>query len=135
MDFGFSDETLALQETARRFAREEIVPIAPQYDQSGEFPRDVIQKAWELGLSSVSIPEPYGGSGLDMVNSCVITEELAWATNFSGILSAPVFWSTLLMFHPLILMIRSMHIIPSTKSLPYMIKSLYKSPNLLYSTR
>jgi len=78
MDFGFSDESLVLQETARRFAREEIAPIAPQYDQSGEFPREVIQKAWELGLSSVSIPEPYGGAGLDMVNSCIITEELAW---------------------------------------------------------
>jgi acyl-CoA dehydrogenase len=78
MDFGFSDETLVLQETARRFAREEIVPIAPQYDQSGDFPREVIRKAWDLGLSSVSIPEAYGGAGLDMVNSCVITEELAW---------------------------------------------------------
>ena len=78
MDFGLSDESLVLQETARRFAQEEIAPIAAQYDQSGEFPREVIQKAWELGLSSVSVPEAYGGAELDMVNSCVITEELAW---------------------------------------------------------
>ncbi len=78
MHFGFSDETLVLQETARRFAQEEIAPRAAEYDQSGEFPREVIQKAWELGLSSVMIPEEYGGAELDLVNSCVVTEELAW---------------------------------------------------------
>ena len=78
MHFGFSDETLALQETARRFAQEEIAPIAAKYDESGEFPREVIEKAWDLGLSSVLIPEVYGGSELDLVSSCVITEELAW---------------------------------------------------------
>jgi len=78
MDFGFSDETLMLQETARRFAREEIAPVAAEYDQSAEFPRAVIEKAWSLGLSSVMIPEIYGGAELDLVSNCVVTEELAW---------------------------------------------------------
>ena len=48
MDFRLSDEQLALQETARRFAQSEIAPIAAQYDQSGEFPRDVIRMASDL---------------------------------------------------------------------------------------
>ena len=56
MDFGLSDEQLALQGTARRFAREQVAPVAAQYDRTAEFPREVIRKAWELGLSSTLIP-------------------------------------------------------------------------------
>jgi len=78
MDFSLSDEQMALQETARRYAQTEIAPIASQYDQSGEFPRDVIEKAWQLGLSSTVIPEEYGGVGLTVLDSCLVTEELSW---------------------------------------------------------
>ena len=63
MDFSLNDEQLALQETARRFAQQEIAPQAARYDQIGEFPTEIIRKAWELGLSSVSIPAEYGGVG------------------------------------------------------------------------
>jgi alkylation response protein AidB-like acyl-CoA dehydrogenase len=45
MHFALSDEQLALQETARRFAREEIAPVAAEFDQSNAFPREIIQKA------------------------------------------------------------------------------------------
>ena len=78
MDFSLSDEQLALQETARRFAREEIAPVAAAHDQSGEFPRAVIQHAWELGLASTAIPTEYGGVGLSLVDTCLVTEEIAW---------------------------------------------------------
>jgi len=78
MDFTLSDEQLALQETARRFAQTEIAPAAAQYDQSGEFPMEIMKKAWETGLSSVSIPEAYGGVGLSLFDSCLVVEELAW---------------------------------------------------------
>ena len=78
MEMGLSDEQLALQGTARRFALEEVAPIAADFDQSGEFPRGVIEKAWSLGLSSTGIPEEYGGVGLSSVDSCLITEEISW---------------------------------------------------------
>jgi acyl-CoA dehydrogenase len=78
MEFGLTDEQQVLQDAARRFAREKIAPIAPEYDQSGEFPRDVIEEAWKLGLSSTAIPPEYGGLGLPSVDSCLVTEELAW---------------------------------------------------------
>jgi acyl-CoA dehydrogenase len=78
MDFGLSDEQLALQATARRFAREEVAPIAAHHDRTGEFPREVIRKAWELGLASTVIPPEYGGVGLSSVDSCIVTEEIAW---------------------------------------------------------
>ena len=84
MHFGLTDEQLVLQEAARRFAVEEVAPVAAQYDQSGEFPRALIQKAWELGLSSTAIPPEYGGVGLSSVDTCIITEEVAWGCSGIG---------------------------------------------------
>jgi acyl-CoA dehydrogenase len=78
MDFGLSDDQLALQETARRFAREEIAPVAAQYDQSGEFPAQIMERAFGLGLSSTCIPGELGGVGLSALEAALITEELAW---------------------------------------------------------
>ena len=78
MDFTLTDEQVALQDTARRFARDEIAPVAAEYDQSGEFPHEIMKKAWELGLSSLSIPHEYDGVGLSLLDSCLVVEELAW---------------------------------------------------------
>ncbi|HBZ71024.1 MAG TPA: acyl-CoA dehydrogenase [Deltaproteobacteria bacterium] len=84
MEFALTDEQLALQATARRFAESEIAPAAAHYDQTGEFPREIIRKAWELGLSSTCIPSEYGGVGLSAVESCLITEEIAWGCSGMG---------------------------------------------------
>jgi acyl-CoA dehydrogenase len=84
MEFALTDEQLALQDTARRFAESEIAPAAAHYDQTGEFPREIIRKAWELGLSSTCIPSEYGGVGLCVVESCLVTEEIAWGCSGMG---------------------------------------------------
>ncbi|XP_070504938.1 medium-chain specific acyl-CoA dehydrogenase, mitochondrial-like [Chironomus tepperi] len=76
--FGLSDEQKELQSLARKFAREEIAPVAAKYDQSGEYPWDLLKKAWELGLINHGIPEHCGGHNLGVFNSCLIVEELAW---------------------------------------------------------
>ena len=78
MDFRLSDEQLALQATARRFAEQEIKPIAAAHDQSGEMPMGVMRKAWELGLSCTSLPAEYGGVGLSALDSALVVEQLAW---------------------------------------------------------
>ncbi len=78
MDFQLSDEQQLLRETARRFSRDEMAPVAGHYDQSGEFPREIIRKAWELGLVSTCIPEENGGLGLPILDQCLIVEELSW---------------------------------------------------------
>jgi acyl-CoA dehydrogenase len=78
MDFRLSDEQLALQEAARRFAQEEIKPIAAAHDQSGEMPMGVMRKAWELGLSHTYIPAEHGGVGLGALDAAIVIEELAW---------------------------------------------------------
>jgi acyl-CoA dehydrogenase len=77
MDFELDDDLLALQQTARRFANEEIIPVAAKYDVSGEFPREILDKAWQLGLSHTFIPEEYGGVGLSILGSCVAVEEVS----------------------------------------------------------
>ncbi len=77
MEFALDDELLALQATARRFADEEVSPVAAEYDRTAEFPRAVIEKAWELGLSSTCIPPEFGGLGLSILGSCVIVEEVS----------------------------------------------------------
>jgi acyl-CoA dehydrogenase len=84
MEFGLSDEQLALRDTARRFAREEIAPVAGKYDENSEFPREIIQKAWELGLASTVIPQEHGGLELSSIDSCLITEEIAWGCSGMG---------------------------------------------------
>jgi acyl-CoA dehydrogenase len=77
--FGLTDEQQALQDTARRYAREEVAPVAAEHDRSGEFPRALIGKAWELGLVNCVVPETWGGVGLSKLDSCVVIEEIAWA--------------------------------------------------------
>ncbi|XP_047523885.1 probable medium-chain specific acyl-CoA dehydrogenase, mitochondrial isoform X3 [Pieris napi] len=76
--FELSDEQKALQELARKFTREEITPVAAQYDKSGEYPWPIVKKAWELGLMNGHIPEHCGGLGLGVMESCIVCEELAF---------------------------------------------------------
>jgi acyl-CoA dehydrogenase len=77
MDFGLDDDLVSLQQTAKRFADEEVIPVAAQYDVSGEFPYEILRKAWELGLSHMLIPESVGGVGLSLVGACVAVEEIS----------------------------------------------------------
>ncbi|XP_013868474.1 medium-chain specific acyl-CoA dehydrogenase, mitochondrial [Austrofundulus limnaeus] len=77
--FELTDQQKEFQQLARKFAREEMIPVAPAYDRSGEYPFPIIKKAWELGLVNGHIPQEYGGMGLPIFDSCLITEELAYA--------------------------------------------------------
>lgn len=76
--FTLTEEQKLLQQMAREFARNEIIPVAKEYDKSHQFPWPVIRKAQELGLTTMTIPKTYGGSGLSMLDECIVTEELAY---------------------------------------------------------
>lgn len=78
MDFQLTDSQRALQETARKYAREVIRPKAAHYDETAEFPRDLIAAAHELGLVNLGAPAEYGGSGLTHLEQVIVCEELAW---------------------------------------------------------
>src|SRR6516162_4200921 len=78
MDFGVTETQQALQETARKFAREVIRPKAAHYDEISEFPRDLISTGYELGLMNMTIPPELGGTGLSHFEQALVAEELAW---------------------------------------------------------
>uniref|UniRef100_A0A646QIM5 Medium-chain specific acyl-CoA dehydrogenase, mitochondrial n=1 Tax=Hemiscolopendra marginata TaxID=943146 RepID=A0A646QIM5_9MYRI len=78
ISFALSDEQRQMQETARKFARDEIIPKAADYDKSGEYPWDLIKKAWNLGLLNSHIPPEYGGIGASNFDACLVTEEIAY---------------------------------------------------------
>jgi len=77
VDFQLTEEELARQELARKFAESEMKPVAAKYDQSHEFAWDVIKKAFQAGFLSCSIPSEYGGGGLGALDTAVVSEELA----------------------------------------------------------
>lgn len=77
MDFELDDVLLNLQQTARRFAEEEIMPIAAACDVTGDHPTEVLKKAWEIGLSHTCIGEAYGGVDISVLGACVGVEELS----------------------------------------------------------
>ena len=79
MDFTLTENQLLIQSAARDFAAREIAPVAAQFDTSGEFPRDNVRKAGELGFMGVEVPEEYGGAGLDTVCYVLMMEEIAYA--------------------------------------------------------
>ncbi|MGA7923200.1 MAG: acyl-CoA dehydrogenase family protein [Thermoplasmata archaeon] len=78
-DFSLSPEQESLRDLARKFARTEMLPKAAECDREGTFPEDIYRKAWELGLMNLNVPAEYGGSGLHLVEQCLIVEELAHA--------------------------------------------------------
>lgn len=73
-----TDEQREIQELARKFAREEILPKAQHHDETGEFPWDIVKKAHGLGLMNGHIPADCGGMGLGVFDTCLVTEELAF---------------------------------------------------------
>ncbi|MFQ6014421.1 MAG: acyl-CoA dehydrogenase family protein [Anaerolineae bacterium] len=79
IDFSLNEEQEALRQLAREFAQKEVAPVASHYDQTGEFPWEILKKAHEIGLMNLTVPEEYGGGGLGTLEDCLVTEELAAA--------------------------------------------------------
>lgn len=79
IDLILSEDSRQFQELTRNFAQKEIAPEAHRYDHSGTFPENIFSEAAELGLTSVLLPEEYGGLGLSLSDACVIVEEVAVA--------------------------------------------------------
>lgn len=55
-----SDTQREMYDTAQKFAREEIIPVAAQYDKTGDYPWPIVKKAWELGLMNTHVPQHCG---------------------------------------------------------------------------
>jgi len=97
IDFTLTDEELAIREMAHDFAEKEMRPVAWEYDRDATWPKEIIEKAWGLGLMNSHLPEAYGGPGLSYLDGCIIEEEIAWgcsgigtSLSCNGLATAPV---------------------------------------------
>jgi alkylation response protein AidB-like acyl-CoA dehydrogenase len=93
-----TDEQRAITEMVHQFADEQILPNAEHYDHEDEFPEPIVEQMKELGLFGVTIPEEYGGMGLDLTTYALIVEELSrgWIS-ISGVINTHFIGSYLLM--------------------------------------
>src|ERR1051325_5723241 len=91
-------EQKAICEMVHQFADEQIIPNAEHYDHEDEFPEPIVEQMKELGLFGVTIPEEYGGMGLDLTTYAMIVEELSrgWIS-ISGVVNTHFIGSYLLM--------------------------------------
>ncbi|KAK9300719.1 hypothetical protein QLX08_006681 [Tetragonisca angustula] len=96
-NFELNDMQREMQELARKFTKEEIIPVAAEYDRSGKYPWDIVKKAWSLGLLNKHIPEHCGGMNVGIFDGCLVGEEFSYgctgigtALEGSGLGQAPV---------------------------------------------
>ena len=76
MDLDFHEEQKMIQETIRKFANEEIAPVASENDKKAQFPMDIFKKLADLGFMGTPIPEEYGGAGFDYISHAIVAEEI-----------------------------------------------------------
>src|SRR6266446_1796656 len=87
-------------ETVRRFVAKEVAPVASALEREYRWPAEIVEQMRELGLFGVTIPESYGGLGLDLLTYVGIIEELAYGwMSLTGIVNTHTMVATLLMHH------------------------------------
>jgi alkylation response protein AidB-like acyl-CoA dehydrogenase len=93
-----TDEQRAICDMVRQFADEQIIPNAEHFDHEDSFPEEIVEQMKQLGLFGVTIPEEYGGMGLDLTTYVMIVEELSrgWIS-ISGVINTHFIGSYLLM--------------------------------------
>jgi alkylation response protein AidB-like acyl-CoA dehydrogenase len=79
-----SEEHEMLRQAAREFAQNEIVPIAAEHDETGEFPLETIRKMGKMGFMGIEVPEEYGGAGMDTLAYVLALEEICKADAAHG---------------------------------------------------
>ena len=77
MDFEIPEELKIMQSTVRRFVEQEIMPISLKIEEDDRIPEPVVEKMRQMGLFGMSIPEEYGGLGLNTLGECVVYEEIS----------------------------------------------------------
>lgn len=76
-EFDFSEDQRALIDLARRFSTDRILPVASEFDEKSSFPAEILREGQKLGLMNLTLPDDAGGSGLGVLETCLIIEEIA----------------------------------------------------------
>lgn len=85
MKFELTEDHKMIQDMARKFAKEEILPKAAHYDEAEEFPAEHLPKMKELGFMGMMIDPKYGGSGMDMLSYVLVLEQISAACASTGV--------------------------------------------------
>jgi len=86
VNLGLTTEHQLLQKSVREFAESEVKPHARELDETGRFPRETFQKAAELGLTGIAVPESEGGAGFDHVSYAIVIEEISRCCASTGVI-------------------------------------------------
>jgi butyryl-CoA dehydrogenase len=86
LNLELTEEQQLLQKSVREFAEAEVKPLAKENDETGKFPRGLFQKAAELGLTGVAIPEAEGGAGMDHISYSIVVEEISRVCASTGVI-------------------------------------------------
>ncbi|TOH50136.1 acyl-CoA dehydrogenase [Vibrio parahaemolyticus] len=77
MDFELNEDQRAFADTAQQFSLERLAPMAAEWDEKKNFPKDVLREAGELGFLSLYTPEAHGGLGLSRLDASIVFEQLS----------------------------------------------------------
>jgi butyryl-CoA dehydrogenase len=84
--------------TIRKFVQREVIPVAPELERTDTFPAEIVAQMRDLGLFGITIPEEYGGLGLDLLTYIGVIEELAYGwMSLTGIVNTHTMAATLIM--------------------------------------
>jgi butyryl-CoA dehydrogenase len=87
-------------DTVRRFVAREVIPVASEFEHEDRFPTDIVEQMRQLGLFGVTIPEAYGGLGLDLLTYVGVIEELAYGwMSLTGVVNTHTMAATLILTH------------------------------------
>ena len=95
-DFGFDAEHQVIFDTAYRYAREHLYPLAPRMDREDWFPEEAFRALGAQGLLGVTVPPAFGGAGLGVLAQCFVCEAISyWNHAFAAsMLASGVSWSS-----------------------------------------
>jgi butyryl-CoA dehydrogenase len=86
VNLDLTEDQKLLQKSVREFAESEVRPLAKEIDETGRFPRATFQKAAELGLTGVAMPEAEGGAGFDHIAYSIVIEEISRCCASTGVI-------------------------------------------------
>ncbi|WP_458411639.1 acyl-CoA dehydrogenase [Schinkia sp. CFF1] len=86
MDLKFTEEQEMMRKMVRDFAQTEIAPFVEKMDVYSEFPREILTKMAELGLMGITIPEQYGGAGMDFISYIIAINEISRVSATVGVI-------------------------------------------------
>ena len=100
MDYSFTPEQQLFRSTMRDFVDNEIRPVAREWEQSGRYPTEIVEKLKGMGLFGMTVPAEYGGLEVDIVSMAIVFEEIsrAWM-GISGILGTHSLSSAMIARH------------------------------------